>query len=68
VKHFYKGHDLQVNTERTGTIVYDVFNRSRQHLLAGFSLTEPNEQTVMDRMKARVDQFILEPPVRTNPS
>lgn len=66
MKHFYRAHDIQVNTETTGTISYDIFNRSRQHLLTGFSLSESNEQTVMDRMKARVDLIIAEPPVRTN--
>jgi len=61
---FYKSHSIEVNTSPSKTISYDIFNRSRQHLIAGFSLTEPNEQTVMDRLRTRVDQIITEPPVR----
>ncbi len=61
---FFKGHSIEVNTLPTKTINYDIFNRSHQHLIAGFSLTEPNEQTVMDRLRNRVDQLLTEPPVR----
>jgi hypothetical protein len=38
----------------------DIFDNRKQHLLAGFSLRNENEQTVADRMKERVDQFIVE--------
>lgn len=64
MKHFYRGHDVQVNSTPQGTILFDIYNRSRQHLITGFSLTDPNEQTVMERMRARVDQIIAEPPTK----
>jgi hypothetical protein len=64
MKHFYRSHDLQVNTLPSGTISYDIFDRSRRYLLAGFSLTDRNEQEVMDRLRTRVDQIILDEPVR----
>lgn len=65
MKHFYRSHDIQVNTAPSGTVLFDVFNRMKQHLITGFSMSGENEQTVMDRMRARVDQVIAEPPVRT---
>ena len=64
MRTFYRSHSIEVNTLPNSTIVFDIFNRSRQPLLTGFSLTDPNEQTVMDRMRAKVDDLILEPPVR----
>jgi hypothetical protein len=64
MRTFYRAHSIEVNTLPSGTILFDIFNRSRQPLLTGFSLTDPNEQTVMDRMRERVDQIILDPPVR----
>jgi len=60
MKSFYKRHEIQVNAQPNGTIIFDIFDARKQHLLAGFSLRNENEQTVADRMKERVDQFVLE--------
>jgi hypothetical protein len=60
MKCFYKRHEVVVNTLPSGTLIFDIFDNRKQHLLAGFSLRNENEQTVADRMKERVDQFIIE--------
>jgi len=57
---YYKKHTIDVNTTSRGTLIFDIFDARKQHLLAGFSLRNENEQTVADRMKERVDQFVLE--------
>lgn len=63
MKSIYKSHEIQVNTQPNGQIVYDVYNRSRQHLLAGFSQQNIGERAVFDMMKQRVDQLLTEAPV-----
>jgi len=57
---YYKKHTIDVNTTSRGTLIFDIFDARKQHLLAGFSLRNENEQTVADRMKERVVQFVLE--------
>lgn len=63
MKTFYRSHEIVVNTEPNGQILYDIFNRHREHLLSGFSQQNIGETAVLDLAKARVDQFWLEPPV-----
>jgi hypothetical protein len=63
MKTYYRRHEIQVNSLPNGVINFDVFDNRKQHLLAGFSIRNENEQTVADRMKERVDQFISESPL-----
>jgi len=58
----YRSFVIEVNTDNQ-QVVFDVYNRSRQHLLAGFSQQNIGERAAMDLMKGRVDQMILERPV-----
>ena len=62
MKTYFRSHELHINTQPDGQeIVYDVFQRG-QHVLAGFSRTDLNETTVLERLRERVNQFINEAP------
>lgn len=64
IKTFYRRYEIVANTASSGTVNFDVYDNRKQHLLAGFSQSGETEQTIADRMKERVDQFINEAPVQ----
>jgi hypothetical protein len=59
MKTYYRSHQLEVNATPRGDITYDIYNRS-QHVLAGFSRTDLSEQAVLEKMRVRVDEMILD--------
>lgn len=66
MRTYYKSHEIEINKQPNGDIVYDIFARGRQHVLAGFSLTGTETQYLTE-MKARVDKMVSEAPVTFRP-
>jgi hypothetical protein len=63
MKHFYRSHTLEVNKQPNGQVVFDIFARGQQHILAGFS-QDGSEKERLEQMKVRVDNMLLEAPVQ----
>lgn len=66
MRTYYKSHEIEINKQPNGDIVYDIFARGRQHVVAGFSLTG-TETEFLTEMKARVDKMVSEAPVTFRP-
>jgi hypothetical protein len=66
VKTYYKSHEIEINKQPNGDVIYDVFARGRQHVLAGFSLSGTEVQFLTE-MKIRVDKMVSEAPVTFRP-
>jgi len=61
VRTYYKSHEIEINKQPNGDVVFDIYARGRQHVLAGFSATGTEVQWLTE-MKSRVDQFLTEAP------
>jgi hypothetical protein len=66
LKTYYKSHEIEINKQPNGQVVYDIYARGRQHVLAGFSATGTEIQYLTE-MKARVDQMVTEAPTVFRP-
>lgn len=64
MKQFYKSHIIEV--DRIGhQTVYDINENSRgrtRHVVGGFIHGDTDHDSLMIKLKARVDQMLLEPP------
>lgn len=64
MKHSYRNHVLEVSEDGRQTI-YDVYERFRGNLrlvLAGFICGLVNEDSLMIRLREKVDKMLSEPP------
>lgn len=59
MKTFHRSHEIQINAQPDGEIVYDVFQRG-QHVLAGFSRTDLSETSVLERLREWVNKNLVE--------